>query len=215
MPIGRSSVGAADAPFCSRPSGCAARPRAPSRGSRQSARDRPGRAALQPRHVLGHRIENAAAALHVGEPLRRRAAVAEQPLEDHARIVLGRQRRRRRPPRQRVHVDAAVAVLAVADQVIQIERELERRQRRCPCRARRQSTDRPSSRCGRRRLRCASGARRSATCWCRECDRRRRRRAPRRWVAQAADDDHLIAERRQRREDRRQLEIRARAAGFQ
>ena len=63
------------------------------------------------------------------QALRGRPAVAEEPLEDDARIVLGRKRRRRRAPRERVHVDAAVAVLAVAREMIQVEAQLERRQR--------------------------------------------------------------------------------------
>ena len=41
-----------------------------------------------------------------------------------------RQRRGRRPPGDRVPVDAAVAVVAVADEVVLLERHLERQQRR-------------------------------------------------------------------------------------
>src|SRR4029434_4092883 len=71
---------------------------------------------LQPRHVGGHGVEDAAILRCALEALSSRSAIAEQALEDRAWIVLRRQRRRRRTPRQRVHVDAAVPVAAVADE---------------------------------------------------------------------------------------------------
>ena len=60
----------------------------------------------------------------------RAAALAEQPLEDDPRMRLGRQRRRRRRPREVVLVDAGVAVVALADGLEQVHRQLERRQLR-------------------------------------------------------------------------------------
>ena len=47
-------------------------------------------------------------------PVRRAAALAEQALEDDARVRLGRKRRRRRRPREIVLIDARVAVVALA-----------------------------------------------------------------------------------------------------
>ena len=137
-------------------------------------------ALLQPRQIRHHRVEDAAVLARLRQPLRRRAAVAEQPLEDDARIVLGRQRRRRRAPRQRVQVGAAVAVLALAAEEVEVDRQLQRRQRRVLARSRPRRSGRRRCRCGRRRLRCASDARRSATSSCRACGRRSRRRRARR-----------------------------------
>ena len=86
-----------------RPSGCGARPRGPNRGTRRRLRDRRRRA-----RAAGGRCSSvtesrmlrscARSARAVG----RRAAVAEQALEHHARIGFGRQRRRRRRPREGV-----------------------------------------------------------------------------------------------------------------
>ena len=84
---------------------------------------------LEPRHVLADRVENAAVFLQACEALRGGAALAEQPFEDHARVVLHRQRGRRCAPRDGVGVDAAVAVVAVADDVAVLERDLQGRQR--------------------------------------------------------------------------------------
>ena len=86
--------------------------------------------ALEVREVVGDRVEDAAVAPHLGDALLGRAPVAEEPLEHHPRVVLHRQRRRRRAPRDGVQVDAAVAVLAVADEPVEVDGELERRQRR-------------------------------------------------------------------------------------
>ena len=60
----------------------------------------------------------------------RAAALAEQPLEDDARVRLGRKRRRRRRPREVVLIDARVAVVALTDRLEQIHRQLQRRQQR-------------------------------------------------------------------------------------
>ena len=78
-------------------------------------------------------------------PLLRRAAAAEQTLEHDPRIRLGKQRRRRRAPGDGVQVDAAVAVLAHADVLEQIEADLERLAAGCPCRASPRRSDRRSS----------------------------------------------------------------------
>ena len=69
------------------------------------------------------RLRRACAARRFSGP-----AVAEQPFEYHPRVVLGGQRRRRRRPCERVEVGAAVAVLALAGEEVQIDGELERRQ---------------------------------------------------------------------------------------
>src|SRR5205823_12440748 len=52
--------------------------------------------------------------------------LAEQPLEDNPRVVLGRKRRGRRAPRQRIQVGAAVTVLALSAEEVEVDRELER-----------------------------------------------------------------------------------------
>ena len=83
--------------------------------------------APQPRHVGGHPVEDAAALLELRASPLGAAAVAEQPLEDDARIGLGRQRRRRRRPRQVVLIGAGVAVVAVADLRDEVGADLERR----------------------------------------------------------------------------------------
>ena len=80
-----------------RPSECAARPRAACRDTRRRACGRDGpRRRPQPRHVLGHPVENAAVLAQLGLAIGGRAAVAEQPLEHHARVRFGRQRGRLR-----------------------------------------------------------------------------------------------------------------------
>ena len=85
---------------------------------------------LKPGDVLAHPVEEAGAALERGAPIGRAAAFAEQPLEDDARVGLGRQGRRRRRPRQIVLIDARVAVVALADRLEQVHRQLQRRQQR-------------------------------------------------------------------------------------
>src|SRR5690606_5157566 len=81
--------------------------------------------AREAREIRRHGIENAAVLSRAREALLVRAAVAEQALEDEPRVVLGRQRARRRTPRQRVQVNAAIAVLAHAREEAQIDRQLE------------------------------------------------------------------------------------------
>ena len=85
---------------------------------------------LQPRQVGHHRIEKTAVLACLRLTLRRGAAVAKQPLEDEPGIVLGGKRRRRRSPGQGIEVGAAVAVLALPGEEVEIDRELERGQRR-------------------------------------------------------------------------------------
>src|SRR5690606_4456874 len=84
--------------------------------------------ACEAREILADRVEDAAVLMRERHALLGGAAVAEQALEDEPRIILGRQRLGRRSPRERVEVYAAVAVLALSGQEIQIDRELERRQ---------------------------------------------------------------------------------------
>ena len=129
-------------------------------------------AALEPEDPFGHRVQDVAILLEPRLTRRRigRAAIAEQALEDHARVVLHRQRRRRTSPGDRAGVGAAVAAIA---------RPRQNRWRRAPARARRAGCARPTpwpppgpsrfppgSRC-RSRPRCLlSAARRSGTgCW--------------------------------------------------
>ena len=81
---------------------------------------------VQPPDLRRDRIEQAAIHLHLAQPVGSAVAVAEQPLENRARIALHRVGRRRRPPGDGVHVGATVAGVAVADDVGGIEGELER-----------------------------------------------------------------------------------------
>ncbi|HIC53184.1 MAG TPA: hypothetical protein EYO97_05075, partial [Gemmatimonadetes bacterium] len=85
--------------------------------------------ALEIGEVVGHRIENAAVPPHLGHTLLCGTALAEQTLEHDPRVVLHRLRCRGRTPRDRVQVDTAVPVFAVAHQPVEIDRELQRRQR--------------------------------------------------------------------------------------
>ena len=71
--------------------------------------------ALERRHVVAHRVENALVGLHAGHAIRRGARTAEHPLEHDARIDFHRQRCCRALPRDRAHVGAAVAHVARAD----------------------------------------------------------------------------------------------------
>ena len=166
---------------------------------------------LQAREILVDAIEQAALLLHPVEPLFRRAAFAEQPLEHDARVVLGRQRRRRRLPRHRVHVGAAVArfALAAEDEIDFRRDQLHRRQHRVLAELRgrdlvggravpdvrafgvlRMDAGQPGG-AGARVLAVAVAERFGLL------------------LRQAADDRQPIAVRRERRQDRRQLEVRA------
>ena len=114
-----------------RPSECGARPRGRCRGTGRPWRDPRARAAFC-RRAMSSLTESS----RLARLLQRRAtvggaaALAEQALEDDARMRLGRQRRRRRRPREVVLIDAGVAVVALADRLEQIHRQLERRQLR-------------------------------------------------------------------------------------
>ena len=85
---------------------------------------------LERAELTDDRVEDAGVALPVAPPLLGAGAVAEQPLEHHARVDLRRQRLRRRRPRDRVGVGAAVAPVAVAEVAGVLDAELQRRQDR-------------------------------------------------------------------------------------
>ena len=78
------------------------------------------------------------------EPLGGAAAVAEQPLEHDARMVLGEVRRRLVAPGHGVHVEAVAGVAGALRR--RVDGELERAHRRASRRARRPRAGRPSSR---------------------------------------------------------------------
>ena len=86
---------------------------------------------LQVRQRFQQRVENAAASPQARLALGRvgRPAVAEEPLEHHAGVVLGRRLRRGTGPRERVD-EGARGVVARADEVEAVERKLERGQLR-------------------------------------------------------------------------------------
>src|SRR4029434_5461328 len=73
-------------------------------------------AARQLREIFGHHVEYAAIRAQSREPLRLSALPAEHSLEYDARIDLHRERLGRRLPTERVHVGAAVAAHARAEQ---------------------------------------------------------------------------------------------------
>ena len=82
--------------------------------------------------VFGDEIENAAAVLRLPRPRfgSQRDAVAEQPLEQRARIENRRQRLRLAPPRQVVGVRARIARIAIARLPRVFQPEFERREAR-------------------------------------------------------------------------------------
>src|SRR5215470_17100719 len=79
--------------------------------------------------ILQHRVEDAVLVASLRETLGRGATVAEQPLENNAWVVLRRQRSGWRAPGKRIQIRAAVAVLTLAGKKVEIDGELERRQR--------------------------------------------------------------------------------------
>ena len=87
-------------------------------------------AVLQLRQVAHDPVEDAAVFAHLRQPVGGAAAIAEQALEDDARVGLHRIRIGRGAPRDAVGVDAAVAVVAIADEIRLLHRHLERSQRR-------------------------------------------------------------------------------------
>ena len=134
---------------------------------------------LQARDVVAHRVEQAGPSPQRGAPIGRAAALAEQPLEDDARMRLGRERRRRRRPREVVLIDARVAVVALADGLEQIHRQLERRQQRLLADLLARRPDRPSCPGGSRCSRSTSPSPRSGTRrWTSHACRDRRSSAP-------------------------------------
>ena len=79
-------------------------------------------ALLEPRDVFAERIEQAGATAQRRAARGRVAALAEQALEDDARMRLGRKRRRRRRPGEAILIDARVAVVAHAGERVQVHR---------------------------------------------------------------------------------------------
>jgi hypothetical protein len=155
-------------------------------------------------------IENAPVLARLPEPLGRRASIAEQALENHARVVLDGHRRGRRAPRQRVQIDAAVPVVAASREITEVDPELERRERSVlPERVRRDliGGDRVPHVGALGVSRVDAGEPRAGAA----------RMVPVGSVSQhvglmlceTADRDHLIPERREGRQDRRELEVRA------
>ncbi len=86
-----------------------------SRYSLTRPRSRDAQHLLKVRRLLGNRVEQALLLLRAHRAIGRRAGLAEQPLEHHARVDFHRQRSRRRAPRNRVEVGAAEPGRARAD----------------------------------------------------------------------------------------------------
>ena len=159
--------------------------------------------ALQPRHVLTNGIENAALLAHTRLPrLRiRRLVVAEQPLEDRARIVFHRQRCRGVPPRDRVGECAAeAAAIARSSEVGAFQPELQRSQRRVSSQLPgRNLVHRDRLRVPGARMHVGQEPRRGAGVGTAP--------APGGWrTVEPRQHQELVAKRRQRLQDRRQLE---------
>ena len=116
-----------------RPSGCAARYRGRRRHTRSIfARSREGRPCCSRADLTGDDVEHAAVVTNAGQARRRvrRSAIAEQPLEHRARIVLHRQRSRRILPRDGVGIRTTEADVTGTSPVAAVEAELERFQLR-------------------------------------------------------------------------------------
>ena len=86
--------------------------------------------ALQPGHVRHRQVEDAPVRLEPCRALIGCPPLAEQPFEHRPRVALHRHRRRGILPRVGVLIDTAIPVLAAADDVLVIQRQLQRRQRR-------------------------------------------------------------------------------------
>ena len=177
-----------------------------SRYSSSRARSRDAEAALE---VLADRRPRSRAGCdrYASAPAVRstRPAATEQALEHDARIDLHRQRRRRRLPVQRVHVGAAVARIARAEQPGEVlGGHLERRKRRVLADL---AARRPGRARRRREVRALGPLRRHAG----QPARRTTRRGccSTSALRQVADDDQRIAERFERLQDRRELEVSA------
>ena len=101
-----------------------------SRYSLTRPRSRTPSDSLQVRRLLRNRVEQALLLLRARRAVGRRARLAEQPLEHHARVDFHRQRSGRRAPRNRVEVGTAEPGRAGADIPGEIlGRHFERRQR--------------------------------------------------------------------------------------
>ncbi len=83
--------------------------------------------ALEAQRLFRHRIEDAAGLPRLGAAVGGAAAVAEEPLEDHAGVRLHLERRRRVAPRDGVRVEAVARVARDGGRLL--EDQLERRQR--------------------------------------------------------------------------------------
>ena len=179
-PAGRSSVGSSEPSRASIRWMRRSTSRTASRYSVTVVRSRRAERRLQLREIGRHRVENALVPLRLRDPLLRCPAISKQPLEHDTRIVLGRQRRRVGAPGKRVQIRAAVAVLALSAEEVEIDCQLERGQRGRLSQMKRRRSGPPRRRCARRRPRCACSAPRSATSSSRACDRRWRHRRTRR-----------------------------------
>ena len=85
---------------------------------------------LETRDVFIEPIEEAGPFPQRSLSVRNAAAFAEQALENNSRMRFRRQRRRRRRPREIILVNTGVAIVALADHLHQVHRELQRRQLR-------------------------------------------------------------------------------------
>ena len=162
------------------------------------------------RRLVRHRVENAAIGLRTRQARGRIGAltVAEEPLEDRARIVLHRQRRRRRAPGDRRDVGATEPGVAGAGELGRLQAELERRELRVPAEVgRRNLVDGdPRLEVGALgRLHVDAGQERAADA---SMAARRLARAPNpRLVVEAAQHQHAITVRRERGQDRAEREV--------
>src|SRR5262249_46299045 len=82
--------------------------------------------ALKIRSLVGHQIENARVLLRDDLPLLHGVALAEETLEQFARIVLHRQRRRRRAERDGSCIAATIFAITRATAAAAFDRNLER-----------------------------------------------------------------------------------------
>ena len=84
--------------------------------------------AVEPRQAAAHVIEDAPLPFEHRQPRGGvcALAVAEEPLEDRARIVLNGQRRRLAAPGDGVGVGAAITAVAIAGELVRFDAEFER-----------------------------------------------------------------------------------------
>jgi hypothetical protein len=79
---------------------------------------------LQPANVVFDEVQEAGPAAQGRLPVRLVAPLAEEHFEHQPRMRLGRERRRGRRPRQVVLVDAGIPVIALADDLHHVHRQL-------------------------------------------------------------------------------------------